>query len=61
MCLSWDRFSDSVIPIHVCIWNLRGLRGADTLCVTVRRETQYCIDDYRLPVVGEGGNVPRCN
>ena len=30
--------------------------------VTVRKETQYRrIDDYRLPVVGGGGSVPRCN
>ena len=35
VCLGWDWFSDSVILIHVLhIWNLRGLRSADTLCVS---------------------------
>ena len=39
MCLGWDWFGNSVIPIHVYIWNLRGLRGADTVCLSNRRET----------------------
>ena len=27
VCLGWDWFGDSVIPIHVHIWSLRGLRS----------------------------------
>ena len=31
------------------------------MCVTVRRETQCHIDDYRLLVAGESGSVLHCN
>ena len=29
--------------------------------MSVRRETQYRIDDYHLRVAGEGGSAPHCN
>ena len=31
------------------------------MCVTVRRETQCHIDDYRLQAAGLGGSGPHCN
>ena len=35
---------------------------ADTIVrVTVRRDTQYRINDNRLQVVAEGNSVPHCN
>lgn len=58
--MGWDGFGNSVIPIHVHILNLRGLRVL-FVRVTVRREIQYHIFDYRVQVVGEGGTVPHRN
>ena len=34
VCLGWGWFGNSVIPIHLHIWNLRGLRNAKTLCAS---------------------------
>ena len=35
-CLGRDRLSNSVIPIHLHVWNLRNLRIL--ICVSVRKE-----------------------
>ncbi len=56
--LCWDGFGNSYIPTHVHVWN----QSPDTMRgVTVRRETQYNTDEYRLQVVGEGDSVSHCN
>jgi hypothetical protein len=40
VCLNWDRFGNSVIPMHVRIWNLRNLRIL--LCMS-RSERKHII------------------
>ena len=58
VCLGRDRLSNSVILMHIHIWNLWDVRIL--LCVS-QSEGRLNINDYRLQVEGEDGSVPHCN